>query len=83
MVKGGGSSDPLPFLSCFSKEKKVSDFVMRHPGIFSGATPTNIASVDLVLGCPNARAGVKIVRKKNNPYSNLKQPNFDPTSNYH
>ena len=28
-------------------------------------SPTNIASVDLVIGCPNARAGVGIVGKKN------------------
>ncbi len=27
--------------------------------------PTNIASVHLWMGCPNARAGVKIVEKKN------------------
>ncbi len=26
--------------------------------------PTNIASVNLVMGCPNARAGVGIVGKK-------------------
>ncbi len=26
--------------------------------------PTNIASVNLVMGCPNARAGVGIVEKK-------------------
>ncbi len=27
--------------------------------------PTNNASVHLVMGCPNARASVKIVKKKN------------------
>ena len=34
--------------------------------------PTNIASVRLVMGCPNARAGVKIVKEKKC------NPNFDP-----
>ncbi len=30
----------------------------------TGDNPTNIASVHLVMGRPNARAGVKIVKKK-------------------
>ncbi len=29
-----------------------------------GDNPINIASVHLVMGCPNARAGAKIVKKK-------------------
>ncbi len=44
-------------------------------------SPTNIASVHLVMDCSNARAG-KIVKKKS-PQSNLMQPNFDPITNYH
>ncbi len=39
--------------------------------------PTDIASVHLVMGCPSARADVKVVKKKN-PYSNLEQPKFWP-----
>ncbi len=39
--------------------------------------PTSIASVHLVMGCPNARAVVKKAKKKCS-YSNLIQPNFDP-----
>ncbi len=46
--------------------------------------PTNIASVHLVMDCPNART----VQKSRNSYSNLWQPitsnpNFDPITNYH
>ncbi len=33
--------------------------------------PTNIASAHSVMGCPNARAGVKLVKKK----EPLEQPN--------
>ena len=40
--------------------------------------PTNI-SVHLVMGCPNATAGVRILREKK-PYSN---PNSNPITNYH
>ncbi len=50
----------------------------RRRGLLQGEvrTPTNTASVHLVaMGCPNARAGVKIVKKKN-LYSNLEQPKF-------
>ena len=35
------------------------------------SAPTNIASVHLVICCPNTRAGVKIVKKK----EVLEQPN--------
>ncbi len=42
--------------------------------------PTNICSVNLVIGCSNARAGVRIVGKKRP----LEQPNIDPPiTNYH
>ena len=38
-------------------------------------SPTNIASAHLVMNCPNARAGVKILVKKE-PESNLARQNF-------
>ncbi len=39
--------------------------------------PTNVASMHLVMGCPNARAGFKIIKKETlgTTKSNL---NFDP-----
>ncbi len=45
-----------------------------------------MASVHLVIGCPNARAGVKIVKKKKKKES-LEQPRaiqtFDPLPHHH
>ncbi len=35
---------------------------------------TNIASVHLVMGCPNSRAGVRIVKKKT--FEQPEQPKF-------
>ncbi len=40
--------------------------------------PINIASVHLVMRCPNSRAGVRIVTKKNPSSSNLEQPKLPP-----
>ncbi len=45
--------------------------------------PTNIASVDLVIGCPKSRAGVTIMKNKNCPWCNWSNPNFDLITNYH
>ena len=46
-------------------------------------SPTNIASVHLVMGRPNVRAGVKIAEKKN-PYRNHNvTQNLTPITNYH
>ncbi len=38
--------------------------------------PTNIASVDLLMGCPNSRAGVRI--EKEMPLEQLEQSKFRP-----
>ena len=38
-------------------------FGVRRQHSYGGDISTNIASVHLVMGCPNARTGVKIVRK--------------------
>ncbi len=65
-------TSPLSSLKMSSSEKgqtlkkKVEEKIMfltifGHIG-FGG--PTNIVSVSLVVGCPNARAGVKIVKKR-------------------
>ncbi len=40
------------------------------------ACPTNLASVHLVMGCPNARIGIEIAKKKGNFSSNPEQPKF-------
>ena len=45
--------------------------------------PTNIASVHLVMGCPNARAGVKIVDKKIHWSHPMQKKKNDPITNYH
>ena len=44
-------------------------FLLRSNGFLY---PTNISSVHLVVDCHNARAGVKIVRKKKNPLEQLR-----------
>ncbi len=41
-----------------------------------------LATVNLVMGCPNARAGVGIEQPLE-PLEPLEQPTFDPITNYH
>ncbi len=52
---------------------------LRHALFF---LPTNTASMHLVRGCPNARAGVKLVEKRT-PYPNPEQPKFRPHIPYY
>ncbi len=42
--------------------------------------PANIASMPLVTGCPNARAGAKVVKKRG---ATLAQPKADPNFAHH
>ncbi len=57
---------------CCLEGKQPDQHAVHKTGHYS---PTNIDSVHLVMACPDARAGVKIVKKKN-PQSNLEQPKF-------
>ncbi len=43
---------------------------------FDCSSPTNIASVHLVMGCPNAREGVKMVKRR----EPVEQPNATQVS---
>ncbi len=60
---------PQSFTGWHKMLTKCTKFLKKNPNTtrkisLTSLIPTNIASVDLVMGCPNTKAGVKIVGEK-------------------